>query len=256
MVKLTSNPIWKVRVCCPFCEVRKGRKDTKYHLYISKDGVLHCFRCEFWGNVFDYPGLLDIYNSYYHSSASPLYQNKVNYALVKVDFKCFPDHYDYLRKRGLEDWVIQKYWFISYSFKNFVFTEQSCGYIGRNILNDEPRYIVLGSKGYLYLDAYKRETLWIVEGVFSAFLIYQDWNMSAISTLGKEVSKEILLQIKEIANEYRKVVISPDSDMAIKWMSIYFDFLTSALTNVEYKVFRGYKDVSEVILDLKRRVQP
>lgn len=36
---------------CPFCESRVGRMDTKQHLYISKrKAVAHCFRCDWKGS--------------------------------------------------------------------------------------------------------------------------------------------------------------------------------------------------------------
>jgi len=47
-VKTTDR---EAKVCCPFCQAKIGRPDTKHHLHISLEKpVAHCFRCEWSGH--------------------------------------------------------------------------------------------------------------------------------------------------------------------------------------------------------------
>ena len=259
--KVCSNSEWRYRFNCIFCEGRGKTKDRKFHLYLNvKNGLMHCFRCNYWGVV---EKESEFYKFLGNGIVNKIINNNTRRDFLSPLLSSLPDlHYKYLISRGVEKDVIKDYFYFNSDFSDYVFTSQSRGWIGRRVKEGEPRYICLGDRGIKLMishNEYRNElpidienfrfTLFIVEGIFTSVLLYQI-GISSICTLGKSVSSEQLNEIITIIKNvyHTDIIICPDWDARDSWILLYIKLLTNLKDKrINFRIIAGYKDLSEYL---------
>lgn len=142
---------------------------------------------------------------------------------------------------------------IIFPIKNF--KNQTVGIIGRNVNNDEPKYLISRnsdifekSKSYFGQIQNPNQPIYICEGPFDQITLSEKFNKNnCVSFLGTNISKEQINFIK-YEKSVSTVIIVPDNDeTGIKSVDINAEKLLKSGISVYVAEFENGKDVNEAV---------
>lgn len=227
--------------CCPYCIIRHGSEDTKYHLGISLNkGVYHCFRCGASGSLnkeqLKYqtqknPTLEDLKNR-----LNKVFEKKnsnfidLDFISVKIDKVSTPIAYNYMLERGFTEQDLEHYkirvgkeYEVNYRkvFKwvgriifPFFNSEGNCVYItGRSYTGKEPKYFNSeGDRSSLVFNLnsiQEEEPVILCEGIISSISAQKSTGVTSLALLGKSATWK---QLNKIRSKTSKIYLCIDAD--------------------------------------------
>jgi len=246
------------KMLCPF-----HQENTPSFFFEKKTKLFHCFGCGIGGDVIKFVQLLE--NLDFNQTLSFLkdfsigipFDEKAIYrksessivwpnSFLKISKDLFPD---YLIKRGI---TLETALFFNLAicfkgkFKNRIivpiyFRKKLVGYLGRSIDNSPLRYLNYGAINnflFNYDEAKKFKEVFVVEGVFDLFKLFQNGIKNAVATFGKSITPLQHLWL----NKFDKLHIIPDNNDKDN------KTLVTALNDFNYDVIfvNGKKDVGDL----------
>lgn len=225
-----------LRVDCPFCKARRGRSDTKKHLYISQiKPMAHCFRCEWSGS---HVGLvMNVEGCQYHEALQHLEEvlpniadfNQVGIPRGLMQTETFEDRpngfqplirvygdsslemkaaYNYVvRKRKVDSEDAKQYFGIVPGTMRVWMLIDRQWWQGRTFIGAEPKYISppwpRGDSLWNAIALQEFENIVICEGVLSAYFV----GHNAVGLCGKgmtipQADRIIKANLKEVIFMY------------------------------------------------------
>lgn len=209
---------------CPFCEQRRGKKDTSHKLYVSIIKLkFYCFKCRAKGSLIKDT---EISNSSVYKDLIDLYDDNIEedndnmFYLPNIKISTSSLAYEYLRKRGIDDEKIDYYGIrfgindlfgrivIPNILYNDLWTDM---YQARSYIGQEPKYKNPG-------DSHKSDAVFnlhrldkggvcnVVEGAITSICAGKD----SCGTYGSSPSNEQLTKI--ISHEFEEINCCYDYD--------------------------------------------